>query len=110
MWTRWPFSSRSVTESTMGATLQKRHEKAGLYNLNDGEDEELTHLGRSLAEIDEFTERDLRLTDDEGEGVWLLLAGYTNGRCVVVHMLGRECVALIGGRGGDGGPRDWCTL
>jgi hypothetical protein len=47
--------------------VQKRHEKAGLYNLNDGDDEELTHLGRSLAEIDEFTERDLRLTDDEDE-------------------------------------------
>ncbi|KNC83759.1 hypothetical protein SARC_04009 [Sphaeroforma arctica JP610] len=63
---------------------QKRREKSAVYNLGDdgagvggslgnhttmSEDEEeemfLTHGGRSLAEIDDFDERDLRLSDDE---------------------------------------------
>ena len=40
--------------------LQKHHEKAGIYNL---EEEELTHLGQSLGDIDQFD--DVRLSDGE---------------------------------------------
>eukprot|EP01134_Creolimax_fragrantissima_P002643 CFRG2643T1 len=65
---------------------QKRREKSAIYNLGDdsgisvggrlgagtmSEDEEeemlLTHGGRSLAEIDDFDDRDLRLSDGDDE-------------------------------------------
>ncbi len=49
--------------------LQRKHERSSLFNLND-EEEELTHYGRSLGEMDRFD--DPNLTDEEaveeGEG------------------------------------------
>eukprot|EP00112_Aurelia_sp_Birch-Aquarium-sp1_P018326 Seg4357.4 transcript_id=Seg4357.4/GoldUCD/mRNA.D3Y31 product="Nucleolar protein 14" protein_id=Seg4357.4/GoldUCD/D3Y31 len=45
---------------------QKHHENRKLYNLE--EDEDLTHYGQSLAEMTNFDDADLKLTDDEDEG------------------------------------------
>ena len=45
--------------------LQKHHESRGLYNLDDEED--LTHYGQSLGDLDNFDDADLKLTDDEEE-------------------------------------------
>ena len=45
---------------------QRHHEKSGLYNL-DADDDELTHFGQSLADMDNFDDAGLKLTDDEGE-------------------------------------------
>eukprot|EP00794_Sanderia_malayensis_P005526 gene5526-6211_t len=44
---------------------QKHHENRRLYNLDD--DEELTHFGQSLGELDNFDDADLKLTDNEEE-------------------------------------------
>lgn len=44
---------------------QKHHESRGLYNLDDEED--LTHYGQSLGDLDNFDDADLKLTDDEEE-------------------------------------------
>lgn len=42
--------------------LQHHHERHGKYRL---EDEELTHLGQSLGEIDKF--EDVQLSDDDDD-------------------------------------------
>ncbi|XP_054612765.1 nucleolar protein 14 isoform X2 [Dunckerocampus dactyliophorus] len=52
---------------------QRAHEKKDLYNLN--EEEELTHYGQSLSEIEKFT--DLVNSDDESEEKGLLSAELT---------------------------------
>ena len=44
--------------------LQHHHERHGKYRL---EDEELTHLGQSLGEIDKFD--DVQLSDDDDDDV-----------------------------------------
>ena len=49
--------------------MQKHHESRKLYNLD--EDEDLTHYGQSLAEMTNFDDADLKLTDDEDEGMFL---------------------------------------
>lgn len=46
---------------------QRGHDKKDLYNLN--EDEELTHYGQSLAEMEKF---DIANSDDESEEKGLL--------------------------------------
>lgn len=46
---------------------QRGHDKKDLYNLN--EDEELTHYGQSLAEMEKF---DITNSDDESEEKGLL--------------------------------------
>ncbi|XP_057308603.1 nucleolar protein 14-like [Hydractinia symbiolongicarpus] len=45
---------------------QRHHEKSGLYNMEE-DDEELTHFGQSLADIESFDDAGLKLTDDEDE-------------------------------------------
>lgn len=47
---------------------QRVHDKKDLYNLN--EDEELTHYGQSLAEMEKFN--DIVNSDDESEEKGLL--------------------------------------
>ena len=58
--------SHTRTHTHTHTRTQKRHEKGSLFNLNDDDGEGLTHLGRSLAEIDDFDDADMRLSDDEG--------------------------------------------
>ena len=45
--------------------FKKGHDKSGLYNLN--EDEELTHYGQSLSEIEKF-ENPVSSDDDDNDG------------------------------------------
>lgn len=44
---------------------QKKASKASLFNLNDAEEEGLTHYGRSLNDLDEYD--DIHLSDEESE-------------------------------------------
>ena len=44
--------------------LQKSHEKPGMFDLNDDE-EELTHYGQSLAEIEKFEQPESDSDDDD---------------------------------------------
>lgn len=53
---------------------QRSYDKKDVFNLN--EDEELTHFGQSLAEIEKFN--DFVNSDDEAEEKGLL-SGKTNG-------------------------------
>ncbi len=52
--------------------FQRGHDKKDVYNLN--EEEELTHYGQSLAEMEKFN--DLVNSDDESEEKGLLSGGY----------------------------------
>jgi len=47
---------------------QKHHEKSGLYNLED-DDEELTHFGQSLSTINNFDDGGLQMSEDEDERI-----------------------------------------
>ncbi len=49
--------------------MQKHHKSRG-YNLDD--DEELTHYGQSLGDLENFDDADLKLTDDEQDDGMLL--------------------------------------
>lgn len=53
-------------------TFQRVHDKKDVYNLN--EEEELTHYGQSLAEMEKFN--DLVNSDDESEEKGLLSGEY----------------------------------
>ena len=59
---RWKFNIRSRL------TLQKQHDKKDMFNLN--EEEELTHYGQSLAEMEKFN--DLMDSDSEPDEKGLL--------------------------------------
>lgn len=48
--------------------LQKQTRSTSLFNLDD-DDENLTHYGQSLANIDDFDEADLELSDSEDRGI-----------------------------------------
>lgn len=52
---------------------QRVHDKKDVYNLN--EEEELTHYGQSLAEMEKFN--DIVNSDDESEEKGLLSGEYT---------------------------------
>lgn len=71
-----------VFETKFSASLcfisQRVHDKKDLYNLN--EDEELTHYGQSLAEMEKFN--DLMNSDDESEEKGLL-----SGECFSIGFL-----------------------
>ena len=47
-------------------SFQRHHEKSEVYNLDDEEDE-LTHYGQSLSNIDNYDDAGLKLTDDEDD-------------------------------------------
>ena len=54
---------------------QKRSRNGSMFNLNDGDDDDgegeeisLTHFGQSLAEIDDFNDVDLAVSDEEDSG------------------------------------------
>ena len=53
--------------------LQKRHERSGMFNLEeDGNEEGLTHFGQSLGDMEKFD--DIPLSDEElveGEAKWV---------------------------------------
>ncbi|XP_077478911.1 nucleolar protein 14 isoform X2 [Stigmatopora argus] len=53
---------------------QRAHEKKDMYNLN--EEDELTHFGQSLSEMEKFT--DMVNSDDESDGKGLLSAELTD--------------------------------
>ena len=48
--------------------LQRKHERSSLFNLNDEEEEGLTHFGRSLGDMDKFDDPILSdVEQEEGE-------------------------------------------
>ena len=51
---------------------QRRASKGAMYNLNDGEDEGLTHYGQSLSGFDDLA--DIGLADEEEEGEYICLS------------------------------------
>lgn len=51
---------------------QSRVGKASLYNLDDGEEEGLTHYGKSLNDLDDYD--DIHLSDEEGEWLSILIS------------------------------------
>ncbi|GBB85519.1 hypothetical protein RclHR1_12000011 [Rhizophagus clarus] len=48
-------------------TKERQKRSKSLFNLED-DDDDLTHYGQSLAEIDDFDEPDLALSEDDGKG------------------------------------------
>ncbi|EPZ30988.1 Nucleolar protein 14 domain-containing protein [Rozella allomycis CSF55] len=46
---------------------QKRTRNSSLYNLNQGEEVELTHLGQSLSKFDDFEDDEIALNDSDNE-------------------------------------------
>ena len=48
-------------------SFQKHHDKLNRFNLNEDEDQ-LTHFGQSLAEIEKFDEPDISDEDEDGQG------------------------------------------
>ena len=49
---------------------QQKRSKSSIFNLDDEDD--LTHYGQSLAEIDDFDEPDLILSDEDDKGTILI--------------------------------------
>ena len=58
----WEFALTCKLDNLCIIDLQHHHERHGKYRL---EDEELTHLGQSLGEIDKF--EDVQLSDDDDD-------------------------------------------
>ncbi|KAK5851982.1 hypothetical protein PBY51_023490 [Eleginops maclovinus] len=79
---------------------QRVHDKKDLYNLN--EEEELTHYGQSLAEMEKFN--DIVNSDDESEEKGLLSAELTASHFGGGGLL-RKKTSGDHEDGGDGGPR-----
>ena len=48
-------------------SFQKHHEKAEMFKLND-DDEDLTHYGQTLSEIEKFEEPNVSGSEDEETG------------------------------------------
>lgn len=67
---------------------QRGHDKKDVYNLN--EDEELTHYGQSLAEMEKF---DIVNSDDESEEKGLL-SGEINWSFIQVTVMLGEVTSL----------------
>ena len=61
----FPFLFLSPLPSLLLPPSQKRHDRSSQFNLEEEEEEELTHYGRSLGEVGSFD--DIQLSEEEME-------------------------------------------
>ena len=45
--------------------LQRKHDRSSLFNLNDEEEDQLTHFGQSVGEMERFD--DVLLSDEDND-------------------------------------------
>lgn len=80
------FSSQLACWLRLALSTQRAYDKKDVYNLN--EDEELTHFGQSLAEMEKFN--DSVNSDDESEERGLL-----SGESKVITFIGQKSCLII---------------